>query len=112
MRTRPVSAGKTADVVHRLRCLVSTLVVVGLCIVGTASAADAHERRFIRAGMKEAEVVRRIGLPDHETIIREQGGEPQEKAWAYFPDPRDPQSLTIITFKAGVVSSVERRISR
>jgi hypothetical protein len=77
-----------------------------------AFAADADERRFIRKGMKEAEVVHRIGLPEHETFIRNVKGEPEEKAWSYFPHPRDVQTLTIITLKAGVVAEVERKIVR
>ena len=75
-------------------------------------AKDADERRFIRKGMKEGEVVLRIGKPDHETFIRNVKGEPEEKAWTYFPDPRDPQTLTILTIRAGVVDLVERKISR
>ena len=75
-------------------------------------AQDADERRFIRKGMKEGEVVLRIGKPDHETFIRNVKGEPEEKAWTYFPDPRDPQTLTILTIRAGVVDLVERKISR
>ena len=75
-------------------------------------AQDADERRFIRKGMKEGEVVLRIGKPDHETFIRNVKGEPEEKAWTYFPDPRDPQTLTILTIKAGIVELVERKISR
>ncbi len=77
-----------------------------------AAAADAAERGFIRKGMKEGEVVLRIGLPDHETFIRNIKGEPEEKAWTYFPAPRDAQTLTIITLKAGVVQGVERKIAR
>ena len=75
-------------------------------------AREADERRFIRKGMKEGEVVLRIGKPDHETFIRNVKGEPEEKAWTYFPDPRDPQTLTILTIRAGVVDLVERKISR
>lgn len=75
-------------------------------------AADAAERTFIRKGMKEGEVVLRIGMPDHETFIRNVKGEPEEKAWSYFPHPRDPQTLTILTIKAGVVEQIERKIHR
>lgn len=75
-------------------------------------AADAADRGFIRKGMKEGEVVLKIGKPDHETYIRNVKGAPEEKEWSYFPDPRDPQTLTIITLKAGVVVDVERKISR
>lgn len=77
-----------------------------------AAAVDAAERGFIRKGMKEGEVVLKIGKPDHETFIRAVKGEPEEKAWTYFPDARDPQTTTILTLKAGVVVEVERKITR
>ena len=77
-----------------------------------AAAADARERSFISKGMHEAEVLNRIGRPDHEAIIRSARGQEEEKTWSYLPDPRDPQTLTIITFHAGVVSNIERKISR
>ena len=51
-------------------------------------------------------MVFRIGKPDHEAYIRNQRGLPEEKSWTYFPHPRDPQTLTIITFRAGVVVNV------
>ena len=87
--------------------------VAMLALTGTLTwAQDADERRFIRKGMKEGEVVLRIGKPDHETFIRNVKGEPEEKAWTYSPDPRDPQTLTILTIKAGIVELVERKISR
>jgi hypothetical protein len=92
-----------------LRCGAGALLA-SICTLTLA--VDADERRFIRKGMKEGEVVMRIGKPDHETFIRNIKGEPEEKAWTYFPDPRDPQTLTILTIKAGIVDSVERKISR
>ena len=83
-----------------------------LAAAASATAADAAERGFIRKGMAEGEVVLRIGKPDHEAFIRNIKDEPEEKAWSYFPHYRDPQTLTIITLRAGVVLSVERKISR
>lgn len=77
-----------------------------------AAAADARERSFISKGMHEAEVLTRIGRPDHEAIVRSARGQEEEKTWSYYPDSRDPQTLTIITLHAGVVSNVERKISR
>ena len=77
-----------------------------------ASAADARERGFIRKGMGEGEVVLKIGKPDHEAFHRNVRGEPEEKTWSYFPHARDPQTLTIVTFHAGVVTRVDRKISR
>jgi hypothetical protein len=93
--------------------LAKTLLALSLpAATWAAQAADAYERGFIRTGMPEAEVLLRVGKPDHETFIRNSRGQPEEKAWAYFPHPRDPQTLTIITLRAGVVLSVERKISR
>lgn len=87
-----------------------------LALLTTASAAalaaDARERGFISRGMAEGEVVQRIGLPDHEAIIANVRGQPEEKSWSYFPHPRDPQTLTLITLKAGVVTQIERKVSR
>jgi hypothetical protein len=77
-----------------------------------AVAADARERGFIREGMAEGEVLFRVGKPDHEAFISNVSGEPEEKAWTYFPDSRDPQTLTIITLRAGVVARIERKIVR
>lgn len=95
-----------------MKCLRSLTVMSASAACVAAIAADADERRFIRKGMKEAEVVHRVGLPEHESFIRNVKGEPEEKAWSYFPHPRDAQTLTIITLKAGVVAEVERKIVR
>ena len=77
-----------------------------------ALAADARERGFISRGMHESEVLLRIGKPDHETFVRNVKGQAEEKTWAYFPHYRDPQTLTIITVRAGVVAGIERKIVR
>ena len=77
-----------------------------------AIAADARERGFISVGMAEGEVLFRIGKPDHEAFIANIKGQPEEKTWTYFPDARDPQTLTIITLRAGVVANLERKIAR
>ena len=62
--------------------------------------------------LEVGEVLLRVGKPDHEAFIRNVRGQPEEKTWAYFPHPRDPQTLTIYTLRAGVVSSIERKIVR
>ena len=77
-----------------------------------ALAAGARERGFIGVGMAEGEVLFRIGKPDHEAFVVNVRGQPEEKTWTYFPDPRDPQTLTIITLQAGVVAKIERKIAR
>ena len=77
-----------------------------------ALAVDARERGFIGVGMAEGEVLFRIGKPDHEAFVANEKGQPEQKTWTYFPHSRDPQTLTIITLRAGVVSHIERKISR
>lgn len=86
--------------------------IVLLMAGSSVLAADAGERKFIRKGMAEGEVLHKIGKPDHEAFIRVVKGQPEEKSWTYFPHPRDAQTLTIITFHAGTVSSIERKIAR
>lgn len=81
-------------------------------VAALASAADARERGFIRIGMAEGEVLFRIGKPDHEAFVQDTKGRPEEKTWTYFPDSRDPQTLTILTLRSGVVMNVERKIAR
>lgn len=77
-----------------------------------ALAADARERGFISLGMAEGEVLFRIGKPDHEAFVANVKGQAEEKTWTYFPHSRDPQTLTIITMRSGVVANVERKIAR
>lgn len=78
----------------------------------SALAADAGERKFIRKGMGEGEVVLKIGQPDHEALTRAARGQPEEKTWTYFPHPRDAQTLTILRFQSGRVAEIERKIAR
>jgi hypothetical protein len=80
--------------------------------VSSALAVDARDRSFLSKGMKEGEVLFKIGKPDHEALVNNVKGQPEEKTWTYFPHHRDPQTLTIITLKAGVVSDIERKIAR
>ncbi len=88
------------------------VLIATLLGAGAATAADASERRLVRKDMKEGEVVYRIGKPDHEAFTKIVRGEPEEKAWTYFPDPKDPDTLTVVTLRAGVVTSVERKVTR
>ncbi len=39
-------------------------------------------------------------------------GEPEEKAWTYFPHWQDHQTLTVVKFRFGVVARVDRKFSR
>ena len=90
--------------------LIVAAVVAGAGL--SAHATDARERGFIRRGMAEGEVVFRIGPPDHEAFSQNIKGHPEEKRWTYFPHARDPQTLTTITLRAGIVTDIERKIAR
>ena len=94
---------------NMLKHALATVIVAGAT---GAIAADASERKFIREGMHESEIILKIGKPDHETFIKNEKGQPEEKSWSYFPHFRDSQTLTIITLRGGVVAKVERKISR
>jgi hypothetical protein len=92
-----------------LRCLIAILASsASFMTLG----ADANERKFIRERMSEGEVLLKIGKPDHVAVIRQERGVPEEKTWTYLPHPRDPQTLTIVTFHAGAVTRVDRKIAR
>jgi len=88
------------------------LAVVLFATSTGAVSADARDRSFVRLGMAEGEVLFKIGKPDHEAFILSVQGQPEEKTWTYFPHSRDPQTLTIITLRAGVVADIERKIAR
>jgi hypothetical protein len=66
---------------------------------------DPKDRKFIRAGMTEAEVVARIGRPDATT-----GGKNRQAHWSYLPAEGDPDTVTSILFAGGVVSEVTRKV--
>lgn len=90
-----------------------SLVLALLWLVACAAqAVDARDRGFLSKGMKEGEVLFKIGKPDHEALVKNEKGQPEEKTWTYFPHARDPQTLTIVTLRAGVVAEIERKIAR
>ena len=69
---------------------------------------DPNERRFLRTGMTESEVVYKIGRPDMELNARRKEG----RQWSYLPIAGDTNTLTTITFVGGKVSHVERKVVR
>jgi hypothetical protein len=81
-----------------------------------AGVGRAAERRFIRSGMTEAEVVRRIGKPELDArASRKQTSRKQAsegKHWSYLPAPGDPQTITTLTIVGGLVANVERKVVR
>lgn len=88
------------------------LASLSFLIATSAIAADAVERKFVRAGMTEGEVLMKIGKPDSESIDSGGGANVVVKRWMYFPDPRDQQTLTTITLRDGKVIDVTRQVSR
>jgi hypothetical protein len=75
----------------------------------TLPAGNASERRFLHAGMSEAEVLARIGAPD----IRSGGtGRRGSARWSYLPADGDPGMITTLHFQAGEVTQIDRKPSR
>lgn len=92
---------------------IKPLAALLLALASSATLAiDARDRGFISKGMAEGEVLFKIGKPDHEAVVSNVRGQPEEKTWTYLPHYRDPQTLTLITLRAGVVVNIERKIAR
>jgi hypothetical protein len=77
-----------------------------------AVAADAADRKFIREGMSEGEVVMKIGRPDSESTDSGGGSQIAVKRWVYFPARGDSQTITTLTIREGKVVEVDRQVSR
>ncbi len=77
-----------------------------------AFAADASERKFIRQGMSEGEVLMKIGKPDSESVDTGGGATVTVKRWIYLPASRDQQTMTTVVLQNGKVVEVNRQISR
>jgi len=67
---------------------------------------DATARKFIHVGMKEAEVLARIGRPD----MTAGGSRTNRTRWSYLPHANDPDTITTITFSGDTVSDVSRKL--
>lgn len=83
-----------------------------LFLASSTCAADASDRKFIRDGMSEGEVVMKIGRPDSESVDTGGGAKVTVKRWTYFPASGDPQTVTTLTIREGKVIEVSRQISR
>lgn len=74
----------------------------------SALSGDASERKFLRTGMTEAEVLAKLGQPDM-TV----GGKNGKAArWTYMPAPGDPETITSLTLSKGTVTEVDRKAVR
>ena len=67
---------------------------------------DPSERRHLHSGMSEGEVLARVGTPDVTT--GQKSG--KQVRWTWLPAEGDPETVTTVTFVAGIVTSVERTI--
>jgi hypothetical protein len=84
------------------------LLLVAFSIV----AASASERRFIRKGMSEGEVLDKIGIPDSESFDTGCAAAETVKRWIYLPTEGDEQTITTVVLKKGKVIEVTREVSR
>jgi hypothetical protein len=90
-----------------------TIVVVALLLaVSSAFAADVRERKFIREGMSEGEVLLKIGKPDSESVEVNWYGAPMMKRWIYLPHPDDARTTTTIVIREGRVAEVDRKLGQ
>jgi hypothetical protein len=74
----------------------------------SAQAGDASERKFLRTGMSEADVLSKLGPPDMTTGARNSG----VARWTYMPAPGDPETITSMTITKGTVTDIERKAVR
>ena len=69
---------------------------------------DASQRKFLAPGIGVGEVLARIGKPD----VRSGGKGGKSERWTYLPTASDPSTITTLTFDAGRLVQVERKILR
>ena len=93
--------------VYMIACMAFLLVFS----VTSALAADANERRFIRQGMSEGDVLMKLGKPDSESVDTAGGATIVTKRWLYLPTSGDEQVLTTIVLEGGRVIQVIRQVS-
>jgi hypothetical protein len=63
------------------------------------------ERRHLRVGMSEGEVLARAGPPDLTT-----GKGRKQSRWTWMPVPGDPDTITVVLFETGRAIEVERTV--
>lgn len=66
---------------------------------------DPQERRHLRAGMSEGEVLARIGPPDLTS-----GKGRRQTRWTWMPVASDPDTITAVLFDTGRVVEIERTV--
>lgn len=83
-------------------------------IVLAQASGDAAQRKFLRDGMTEGEVLLAVGRPDHidHTNLYWSGRNQHATVWSYFPAAGDAQTLTSVYFLGGKVIKIQRDIKR
>ena len=71
----------------------------------SSTSGNPADRKFLSTGLKEGEVIARIGRPD----VRSGG---KSARWTYLPVPGDPHTVTTLTFDQGRLVDVERKVMR
>ena len=88
------------------------LAIGALFLASSGLAINAGDRKFIREGMTESEVLLKIGKPDSESVDSGGGAQVVVKRWIYMPASGDSQTMTTITLRAGKVIEVSRQVAR
>ncbi len=101
--TKPASESRPTGEIHKKSSASKKARAVG---------GDPAERRFLREGMDEAEVLHKIGTPDVRGTGPAPSGRGKAKRWTYLPDPGDPQTITTVFFRDGKVLAIERKVAR
>lgn len=71
------------------------------------SDAAVQERRHVKDGMSDGEVLAKLGPPDLQS-----GKTGRKMRWTYLPAAADPQTVTLVRFEDGKVVAVERTTMR
>ena len=67
---------------------------------------DPAERKHVRVGMSEAELVAHLGRPDVTSGNREK----RTLRWTWLPVAGDPDTITTVTLANGSVTDVDRKV--
>ena len=88
----------------------STMCLIAMLVSQvTAGQVDLLDYGLIQQGMSEAEVLVRLGPPDHESFEGVSSNDLLIKSYFYFSEPDRHQDITtIIRFKGGRVIHTER----
>jgi hypothetical protein len=73
-----------------------------------AERGDPTQRKFLRPGMSEGEVIARVGPPD----MTSSGGTRKGTRWTYMPVAEDAHTITNLQLDGGRVVEVERKVLR